>query len=1017
MSSRFWVVGVVVCAFVYAGSMAMTSQVLASPTLGFESSSVLASKADASLDLQAGSHPYALTATFKLNTTTDGEGRLVPEGGDLKDLVAELPPGLMVDPLATPRCGAEEFATVDSGTGEDGCPDASAVGVLAVENLKPLTLGERQVSTYPIYDLAPPQGVPALFGAMVANTAVYLAPSIRTGSDSGLTVALTGIPQGAHVLGSTVTLWGVPAEAAHDKERGDCVQSHETCPAGVSPKPLLALPTQCLTAPTASLRADSWQQPGQFNAVASDPITGGTVTLTACEGLDFAPSFDVQVESSTADSATGLKLHVHVPQNEDVVGLAAAGLQDAVVTLPPGMALNLALAGSVVGCPLEGTEAINLGSNQPASCPSASKIGAAKIKIPILGLELAGGVYLAQQGNLPGGGTNPFKSMIAIYIVAEGSGLVLKLPAEMRGDPQTGQLTMHIGPNPLTNQAFAPQLPFEDVELEFTGGEAGALVTPSTCGNYTAGALLAPWSGTAPVALTGELQVTQGCGQALSPSFSAGTADHQANGYSPFSATIARRDGEQEMKAYSVTTPAGMLATLTTGVQECPEPQASLGTCGAESLIGEVTASVGAGPNPFTVNGGKVFFTGPYGGGPFGLSLVMPANVGPLNLGPEGRPLVIREAVDIDPITAQVTTVTDREGPHSIPSILEGVVPEIRAVNVVLNRPEFIINPTKCAPQSIAAAITSTQGVTANVSVPFEATNCAALPFAPKLTAATVGRPSRANGIGLDVKIVEGFVRESNARSVHVELPKQLPSRLTTLRNACLVAVFDANPASCPPGAIVGTASAVTALLPVPVVGPAYFVSHGGAKFPELVIVLQGDGVTSELHGETFISKTGITSSTFGQIPDVPVPSFELHLPAGPDSVFAAQGDLCASNLRIPTTIVAENGITVKEDPTIAVSGCKPTIKIVRHSVRGRVATIGVKVPSAGKLVVGGRGLRRVTKTVKKAGVVTLKLALTKGARRALAHHRKHGQKVAVKVLFTPAKGSRLSARVTLKMR
>lgn len=1014
MSLRSWVVGAVVCGLASAGSMAMVSDAMANPMLGFESSSVLASNADASPDLLAGSHPYTLTATFKVHATTNPEGHLVPEGGDLKDLMAELPPGLAFDPLAVPLCGAEEFATVNSGTGEDGCPNASAIGALAVENVTASTLAERKISVYPIYDLTPPQGSPALFGFRAANVAVYLTPSIRTGSDYGLTVAMTGIPQDVHVLGSTVTFWGVPADSAHDKERGDCVESHGMCPAGVSLKPLLTLPTQCLTPPTALLRADSWQEPGVFSAFASDPITGAAPALATCEVLDFSPSFHAGAESSTADSPTGLKVHLHTPQSKDPAGRAEAGLEDAIVTFPPGMTLNLARAGNLVGCPLEGPEAINLASGQPASCPQASKIGSAKIKTPILAGELLGGVYIAQQGNLPGNGTNPFKSMLAIYIVAEGSGVVLKLPAEVAANPQTGQLTVHVGTDPLTGQAFAPQLPFEDIELEFDGGNDGDLVTPSTCGSYTTSTSLTPWNGAAPTGLTDELQINQGCAKAFSPSLSSGTVDKQANRYSTFTTTLTRQDGEQEIKSVSITTPSGLQGTLK-GVALCPEPQASLGTCGADSLIGETTVSVGAGPHPFTLKGGKVYLTGPYGGGPFGLSLVEPVVAGPFNLGQNGRPLIIRAVIKVNPITGQITVVTDPAGPYSIPSIVEGILPQARTVNITINRPEFIFNPTNCAPQSITGVITSPQGATANVSTPFQATNCASLPFSPKLRASTVGRPSRKNGIGFDVRIVQGVAGEANALSVKVDLPIQLPSRLATLQKACLVKVFDADPASCPAGSIVGTANAVTPILPVPMTGPAYFVSHGGAKFPELVIVLQGYGVTIDLHGETFISKAGITSSTFSQIPDAPVASFELRLPAGKNSALTAHGDLCAGNLRTPTTIVAQNGAVIKEDPKITVGGCRPAIRVLRHSGgRGGGATVVVSVPSAGKLVASGRGLLRVTKKLAKAGTVTLRLSPTKGTQRLLARRHKHGLNIAVRLLFAPNHGGRLSDHVTV---
>jgi hypothetical protein len=1016
MRVRVWVAGVIVCVSVFVASLTAVRSAIADPVLGFESSSVLGSNQDASSDLRAGSHPFALTAAFKVNTTTNLEGRLVPEGGDLKDLVAELPAGLAVNALATPRCDTEEFASVNSGTNEDACANVSAVGVVALENVAGSTLSQRQVSLYPIYDLQPSRGVPALFGFRVADTPVYLTLSVRTGGDYGLTVTITGIPQDVHVLGGTVTFWGVPAEAAHDQERGDCVQSHETCPAGVSSKPLLALPTQCLTPPTAMLSADSWQQPGKFSATSSDPITGGELALTACEDLDFTPSFHALMESSTADAPTGVKLQVQLPEAETPSGSSEADLQDAAFTLPPGMTVNSSRAGSLVGCPLEGAQAINLGSSEPGSCPEASKIGTVKIKTPLLAEELQGGVYVAQQGNLLGNGTNPFGSLLAVYLAVEGSGVVVKLPGEVSANPETGQLTMRLGPDPITGQAFAPQLPLESIELEFIGGEEGVFVTPESCGSYTASASLTPWNDAAAAVLNDEFLVTGRCADALTPSFAAGTLDRQANAYSTFTTTITRQDGEQELKAVSITASPGLAGTLS-GVALCPEPQASLGTCGANSLVGEASTEIGVGPHPFTLTGGKVYLTGPYGGGPFGLSIVESAVAGPFNLGPEGRPLVIRASIHIDPITAQITIATDPQGLYSIPSILQGILSEVRVVTVTINRPHFIFNPSKCAPQSITGVIASTQGASVNVSAPFEAANCASLPFSPKLRASTLGHFSKANGIGFEVKLVEGVAGEANAQLVKLELPKQLPSRLTTLQKACLAAVFASNPASCPPESIVGSATAMTPILPVPLTGPAYFVSQGGAAFPELVVVLQGYGVTVDLHGETFISKAGITSSTFAQIPDVPVSSFELRLPAGKNSALTANSDLCGVDLRTPTTIDAQNGAVIKESPKLAIGGCRPSIEVVRHRARGGAVSIAVRVPSAGTLVASGHRLVRAVKRVKQAGTVTIRLTPVKSERRFLAHHRGRRLRVAVKLRFSPSHGSRLSSHVMVTLR
>ncbi len=195
---------------------------------------------------------------------------------------------------------------------------------------------------------------------------------------------------------------------------------------------------------------------------------------------------------------------------------------------------------------------------------------------------------------------------------------------------------------------------------------------------------------------------------------------------------------------------------------------------------------------------------------------------------------------------------------------------------------------------------------------------------------------------------------QANIARVKVELPKQLPARLTTLQKACTAAQFDANPAGCPAASFIGHAKAITPILPEPLEGPAIFVSHGGEAFPSLEIVLQGYGVTIDLVGSTFISKQGITSTTFKTVPDAPVGSFELTLPEGPDSALTALGNLCSATttvtvkkkvtvrahgrrkaithkvkqtqpatLQMPTEFVAQNGMVIHQNTPITVTGCQ----------------------------------------------------------------------------------------------
>ncbi|HVA19166.1 MAG TPA: hypothetical protein VMU55_03230, partial [Solirubrobacteraceae bacterium] len=395
----------------------------------------------------------------------------------------------------------------------------------------------------------------------------------------------------------------------------------------------------------------------------------------------------------------------------------------------------------------------------------------------------------------------------------------------------------------------------------------------------------------------------------------AGVSSVQAGGFTPFLSTFSRKDVDQSMQRVSVKMPKGLLGSLI-GLPLCPEAQANAGTCSQASEIGSVTAGAGDGPTPFYVTGGHVYMSAGYKGAPFGLSVVVPAKAGPFDLGQ----VVVRAKVEVDIHTAQLTVTTD-----PLPQIVGGVPVNLRLVNVTVNRPNFTYNPTSCNPSEVSGTITGGEGATAAVSNHFQVTNCGALKFQPHFTVSASGKTSRADGASLDAKLTYPTTAqgvEANIAKVKVDLPKKLPSRLTTLQKACPASTFEANPAACPAPSRIGTAVAVTPVLPVPLSGPVYFVSHGGEAFPDLVVVLQGYGVTVELVGTTFISKAGITSTTFKTVPDVPVGSFELKLPQGPYSALAANGDLCKANLQMPTAFVAQDGAEIHQSTPITATGC-----------------------------------------------------------------------------------------------
>jgi hypothetical protein len=372
-----------------------------------------------------------------------------------------------------------------------------------------------------------------------------------------------------------------------------------------------------------------------------------------------------------------------------------------------------------------------------------------------------------------------------------------------------------------------------------------------------------------------------------------------------------------------------MLADLS-GVPLCGEAQANAGTCGEASEIGTTSAVVGPGEDPFAITGGRVYLTGPYKGGSFGLSIVVPANAGPFHLGN----VVVRASIAVSPQTAALTVTS-----NPLPQVVDSVPIRLRKVVVDVDRPGFIFNATNCSPQRLEATLSglegfnSTTGSSVSVSSPYDAGGCAALKFEPKLAVSTQGRTSKADGASLTIKLTKADVpqgAQADVAKFKVDLPKQLPSRLTTLQKACTAAQFEANPAGCPAASVVGRMKVLTPILPVALEGPMYFVSHGGEAFPSLEIVLQGYGVKVILTGSTFISKAGITSSTFNAIPDAPFSSAEVTLPEGHYSALAANGTLCTSKLAMPTALVAQNGAEIHESTKIAVTGCAKTKTLTR---------------------------------------------------------------------------------------
>ncbi len=892
---------------------------------------------DGAPDTQAGAHPYAVSTSIDFTNEVIrsylGESYDTPQG--LKDSVADLPLGLAGSAIAAPRCPVASL----EGNLRYACPADTRIGDVTLHINLPgkiassLAHSSTGTPVSPLYNLVPEHGHAAEFGFRVGSLfAAHLFASVvhtsmgyvlrTTAPDSGSVFSTPGDPgqDGGALSGLTLTLFGDP-EAEDGGVSPEVEPRGAPISAGDLPAPFFTNPSDCSDVPlAATLHVDTWQNQGRYNADGepdfSDPnwlvAKSMLPATTGCELLSFNPTFTAAPETTAADSPTGLVTHLAIPQSpDDDFSLATADLKSATVALPAGLALSPSAADGLQAC---SDAQFAEESEQPAACPEASQVGTVVAHTPVLGEPLEGQVFLGSPNCSPCSLADAQDgSLVRLFLQlrAPDSGIVIKVPGTTSVDSVTGALTASF--------PESPQQPVGDLTLTLKGGPRAPLVTPQSCGTFTTNSTLTPWSApeSGPPALsTSSFGIGSNCSPGFSPSATGGMTNNQAGAFSPLDVTVSRTDQEQDLSGVRVTTPPGLLGILK-GVERCPEPQASQGACGVGSLIGHVSALVGAGSHPFYAQGGQAFLTGPYKGAPFGLSVVVPAVAGPFNLGN----IVVRAAVSVDPHTAQITVTSD-----PLPSMVDGIPLQVKTVNVAIDRSSFMFNPTNCEPLSVGGMLSSTQGASAAVSSRFQAANCAALPYKPVFNVSTQAHTSKHEGASLTVK--GSFpAGNANTRSVAVVLPKQLPARLTTIQQACPEATFAANPASCPAGSDIGIATATTPILATAVSGPAYLVSHGGAAFPDVVAILQTEGVTVDLVGSVNIKK-GITSSDFATVPDAPIGNFTLTLPEGPHSGLAAvlpasaKGSLCGTSLNMPFTITGQNGAVVKQNEKIAVTGC-----------------------------------------------------------------------------------------------
>jgi hypothetical protein len=886
---------------------------------------------------QAGGHPFAASLTFSPYTRRDSEFGLMRSIEPIKSVITDLPRGFVGNALAVPQLGPTLTDVLNS-----TCPAGSAVGVISVD----ITLGEGEIFWFSlvIYAIKPEYGTPVQFGfAETANLKATYTLTPRLRADDGYAISLDATPTPVSPPLRRVnyaTLCGFGATISPDGKFEGCKRASDPT---ANPIPLITNPTRCTgTPPTTRVQIDSWAHPGDFKSKESvDPLP------TGCDKVDFDPEVHLTPTNTRADSPTGMNVEITMPTDglKDPKKIAQANLDNAIVTFPKGMSVNPSAAHGLGGCTLA---QLKLHSNDPVECPSASKIGTVEVDTPIISGTLTGDVYLAAQRD------NPFNSTLGIYLVFDSKqdGITIKVAGKLTPDPVTGQLTSIFTEN--------PEAPFSRLSLRFPEGDHAPLINPPKCGRYPIHSELSPWSAASPANPTAEeivaadsvYEVTSGpdggpCPVGgLEPKLNAGVQNFSAGAKTPFVMRLNRDDGTQRFTALDVTMPKGLTAYLK-GIPYCPEhvlagisaaegagaPELASPACPAASQVGTVQAGAGAGPFPFYAPG-RAYLAGPYKGAPLSIAIVTPAIAGPFDLGN----VVVRNALYVDPVTAQVTVKSD-----PIPTILHGLLLDIRDIRVNIDRPGFTATPTNCEPMSIgvrvsgagADLVSSADDASATVANRFQVGGCENLGFKPKLGLRLFGGTHRGSHPRLVAKLT-ARPGDANIAGASVALPHSEFLDQAHIRTICTRVQFAAR--QCPTGAVYGHAEAVTPLLDSPVSGPVYLRSSDN-PLPDLVAALRGPDsqpIEVVLSGRIDSVHGGIRSS-FEAVPDQPVSSFTLNMQGGKKGLLVNSRNICNTVNRATAKFSGQNGKTATLRPKLQ-SSCKKAAKKHKRSSRRRSA-------------------------------------------------------------------------------
>jgi len=875
---------------------------------------------------QAAGHPQFGFTQFIVRNSA---GALGPKPDfELARVRVDLPVGLNVNPSATPRC---PLATFEAGPA--GCPEGSDVGASYVTAADPLLGGSVPLEAV-VYNIVPVQGESARFGLNLLGNNIYLQGDADWSGNyhEGFTIE---VPK---VLPVALEGFVLKNRLVFDGRAGDgtFITLPSTCFGEAFTESGSVYSTLLLAAAYPQLEQkppyENYVFPQSAEPPLESPIPPGT-SPKACNSIPYNPSLAVEPGTSETNSPAGATIDIDIPhltlaESEQETSTT----KESKLTLPLGMGLNPSAANGLQVC----TDAqFGKGTRNPVACPAGSRVGSVTIDSPALptkddgeeteaaGPALQGAVYVGNQLSRDPTSGNLYR--IFINAASPRYGIDVRLIGNVSADPRTGQLT--------TTISDTPQSQVENFEVKLDGGARAVLSSPPTCGPNQSGAAMMPWSGNPPANPGDDFSMTNAPGggpcattmasRPFAPAFAAGPANAKAGAFSPVSIRINRADGQQELKGAEIVLPPGMTGSLR-GIPYCPEAalvsaagraggeEKASSSCPTASQVGSAAVAAGTGPAPLSITG-KVFLTGPYKGAPLSLAVITPAVAGPFDLGV----VVVRVALFVDPETAQIRAVSD-----PIPNVFGGTQLSVRSVDLKMDRPNFTLNPTSCEAFATAGALNGGGANPADpasfsafgVSVPFQAGDCGALKFRPKLFTKLIGsrKKMRRNGHPAFRAVLVARPGDANIKRAALTLPRSQFLDQSHIGTICTRVQLAA--AACPRRSVYGFAEAESPLLDEKLKGPVYLTSSDN-ELPDLL---------ADLHGQVNVRLRGVISSknqrmktVFPSVPDVPVSKFVLRMKGGKKGLLVNSRNLCGRKNHSILKFKGQNGkkLRVKKLP------------------------------------------------------------------------------------------------------